>query len=273
MHGLHLKRQASGFRVEQLSLPVTHLNGPIDAEEYRRRARGEGPLMVHAVFPAAGVRAVTAQNDASDICDLAGPILNFVISGLVQIAADDTLIEMGPGSLFLVDEGEGRSQAIRPQSGCHLIQLSIGEEWPAAVSGDRSTVVIPSRPSSQVRPTHNLKRMYRAVDDRSRFRPFDTLFASETSASTLRPIIGFRFIVFPDQAFIDWHPEVVNCLVIVLSGELELEVGGDGGQVEQFCAGDVCLAEDRTGEGHIDRIRGVTAVAVIVMEDEHLWEV
>jgi hypothetical protein len=74
-----------------------------------------------------------------------------------------------------------------------------------------------------------------------------------------------------EDGFIDWHPEVVNNLAIFLSGELELESGGGGGAIEVFHAGDVCLAQDRTGEGHIDRTRGVTHVALIVVETENLW--
>jgi len=49
----------------------------------------------------------------------------------------------------------------------------------------------------------------------------------------------------------DWHPCVTNQLAIALAGEMEMEVGGGGGAIEVFHAGDICLAEDRTGEGHM----------------------
>jgi hypothetical protein len=55
-----------------------------------------------------------------------------------------------------------------------------------------------------------------------------------------------------------------------MTGKLELEVSGDG-DIEVFGPGDVCLAEDRTGEGHIDRMHGETRLALIVFEDDHLW--
>jgi hypothetical protein len=52
---------------------------------------------------------------------------------------------------------------------------------------------------------------------------------------------------------------------------MEMEVGGGGGAVEVFHAGDICLAEDRTGEGHIGRFRGVVHVVIMVVETENLW--
>ena len=69
----------------------------------------------------------------------------------------------------------------------------------------------------------------------------------------------------------DAHPCVTNQLAIALAGEMEMEVGGGGGAVEVFHAGDICLAEDRTGEGHIGRFRGVVHVVIMVVETENLW--
>lgn len=96
------------------------------------------------------------------------------------------------------------------------------------------------------------------------------------SWSAVTSILGFRFLRFPGQAFIDWHPEVVNNLAIFLSGDMEIEIGGgasDGAPVpiDHFLAGDVLLAADRTGEGHIDRMHGNIHLALIVIEDQHLW--
>ena len=44
-------------------------------------------------------------------------------------------------------------------------------------------------------------------------------------------------------------------------------VGGGGGAVETFAAGDVCLAEDRTGEGHSGRFRSIVHVVIMVIQN------
>jgi hypothetical protein len=67
----------------------------------------------------------------------------------------------------------------------------------------------------------------------------------------------------------DFHPCVINQIGLVASGELEVEVGS--GEKQIFRAGDICLSEDRTGEGHLNRIRGAMHTTNIVIETEHLW--
>ena len=81
---------------------------------------------------------------------------------------------------------------------------------------------------------------------------------------------GFRFLSW-ENGELDWHPGVINQLGIFLSGETEVEVGGGGGDTQFFRAGDVCLCEDRTGEGHVDRVRGLAHVILLVVANEHLW--
>jgi hypothetical protein len=113
--------------------------------------------------------------------------------------------------------------------------------------------------------------MVKGADDKSYFHDFGILFEESGKWSAITPLIGFRFIAMAEDTFIDWHPEIVNNLVIVMSGALELEVGGGGGAVEIFRQGDICLAEDRTGEGHIDRMHGTVQVAVLIVDDRDLW--
>jgi len=118
-----------------------------------------------------------------------------------------------------------------------------------------------------------LKRLYRGDHERAYFREFDQLFASPPGLwSDERAVTGFRICTLADATFIDWHPEVVNQVVLVLSGQIALESSGDY-RNERFVAGDVCLAEDRTGVGHVDRIHGMTALCLLVMEDRDLWSV
>jgi len=50
----------------------------------------------------------------------------------------------------------------------------------------------------------------------------------------------------------DWHPAPQRQLIIILSGELEVEVSD--GQVRIFGPGSVVLVEDTFGEGHVSRV-------------------
>ena len=49
----------------------------------------------------------------------------------------------------------------------------------------------------------------------------------------------------------DWHPVPQRQFIIMLEGELEVEVGD--GEKRHFSAGDVMLFEDTTGQGHRSR--------------------
>ena len=58
----------------------------------------------------------------------------------------------------------------------------------------------------------------------------------------------------------DWHPVPMPQLVVLVEGELEVEVGD--GTKHLFTAGDIFLCEDKTGKGH--RVRGVNRKTVVV---------
>ena len=54
----------------------------------------------------------------------------------------------------------------------------------------------------------------------------------------------------PDYEY-DWHPAPRRQLVVLLDGEIEIEVGD--GEARRFRGGDVLLLEDTTGAGHRTR--------------------
>lgn len=58
----------------------------------------------------------------------------------------------------------------------------------------------------------------------------------------------------------DWHRVSARQMVILLEGELEVEMGN--GAKRRFTAGDVFLCEDMTGQGH--KVRGVDRKTVVV---------
>jgi hypothetical protein len=96
-------------------------------------------------------------------------------------------------------------------------------------------------------------RLYTGPDNESHFEDieikFDAVGNSELSAPQAATSIIFRRT--PADQFIDWHNAPRRQYVITLSGEVEIEIGD--GTVRRFGPGDILLAEDLTGRGHITR--------------------
>ena len=190
--------------------------------------------------------------------------LSFVIAGELALEADGSHTLL-PGDIVLADVG------VRPgwsaAAGTILVRFDIEAGWPGAdaVVQDEGTLM----PREGASP--RIMRIYEGADHRSYLASFPELVpTSDDRWSEPRPVLGFRFLRFPDGAFIDWHPEVVNNFAIFLSGEMEIEARGRN-PIERFRAGDILLAEDRKGEGHIDRMHGAIHLALIVMDTEALW--
>ena len=262
----------AGLVVSELPLRMMRASGVVDPEPFRHRSV-EGPLLSESFALSGGVRALhLLPGQQADLFDSPGPLLSFVISGALDIAlADGSVLHLLPGDLFLAEADATAHLNARPQGYFRLLQLAVELDWP----GERARAVPDVERGSRPGDAYNFKRMVKGADERSTFHPFNNLFAPPGAWSKRTPLIGFRFIGMAEDTFIDWHPEIVNNFVIVLSGGLELEVGGTSasacGAVEVFYPGDVCLAQDRTGEGHIDRMHGYVQVAVLIVEDDDLW--
>jgi len=56
----------------------------------------------------------------------------------------------------------------------------------------------------------------------------------------------------PSGWFGDWHPTPTRQCIILISGELEVEVSD--GEIRRFKKGDIALLEDTTGKGHVTRV-------------------
>jgi quercetin dioxygenase-like cupin family protein len=65
---------------------------------------------------------------------------------------------------------------------------------------------------------------------------------------------GIIFRVSPPGYVLSWHCAPRRQYSISLAGEAEIEVGD--GTVKRIKPGDVVLAEDQTGQGHIPRVVG-----------------
>jgi hypothetical protein len=104
-------------------------------------------------------------------------------------------------------------------------------------------------------------RVYSGNDGRSHIaevplamKPFVDVEGAHGEAAETQPATGITFRVSPPGYRLDWHCAPRRQYSISLSGTAEIEVGD--GTVARVGPGDVVLAEDLTGQGHITRVVG-----------------
>jgi hypothetical protein len=99
-------------------------------------------------------------------------------------------------------------------------------------------------------------RLYTGTDNESHFeeKEVDFNFSGDTEVSATEPATGIIFRRAPATHLSDFHPAPRRQYVITLSGQVEIETGD--GTVKRFGPGDVMLADDTTGHGHITRVVG-----------------
>ena len=104
-------------------------------------------------------------------------------------------------------------------------------------------------------------RVYSGEDGRSHLvelplalRPFVDKEGAHGEATPMQPAAGIAFRVSPAGYVLDWHCAPRRQYSISLSGLTEIEVGD--GTIARLGPGDVVLAEDLTGQGHITRVVG-----------------
>ena len=99
-----------------------------------------------------------------------------------------------------------------------------------------------------------LTRIYPGEDGASHFEEREIALEDGGPIGRLSASIPATGIIFretdPNYDY-DWHPVPQRQFIIMLEGELEVEVG-DGAK-RHFSAGDVLLFEDTTGQGHRSR--------------------
>jgi hypothetical protein len=104
-------------------------------------------------------------------------------------------------------------------------------------------------------------RVYSGLDGQSHLvevplamKPFADVEGAHGEATPMQPATGITFRVAPPGYVLDWHCAPRRQYSISLSGVAEIEVGD--GTVARVGPGDVVLAEDLTGRGHITRVVG-----------------
>lgn len=99
-------------------------------------------------------------------------------------------------------------------------------------------------------------RLYTGADNESHFEEIDVELnlRGRNAFSDLQPADGVIFRRALETHHSDYHPAPRRQYVITLAGQVEIETGD--GTVRRFGPGDVMLADDTTGRGHMTRVVG-----------------
>lgn len=112
-------------------------------------------------------------------------------------------------------------------------------------------------------------RIYTGDDNQSHFEDLEIPLKERPygSFSSLVPLKGVLFREVPLDLSIDFHVAPQRQFVITLIGRVELECGD--GTKRELGPGDILLADDTTGQGHISRdIEGPRKVLFLPLADD-----
>ena len=99
-----------------------------------------------------------------------------------------------------------------------------------------------------------ITRLYTGADGRSHFENIEVELDDHGNIGHLsapRPATGLIFRHTDGDYHYNWHKAPQRQYIVILAGGLEIEVGD--GTCRVFTAGDIVLAEDVEGQGHISR--------------------
>jgi hypothetical protein len=110
--------------------------------------------------------------------------------------------------------------------------------------------------------------LYTGDDGRSHFADLNIPLDPQSygSQSSLLPVEGVILRETPEGGEQAFHPAPRRQFVVTLSGQAEIEIGD--GTKRHFNAGDIMLADDTTGQGHITRVtKGPRQFLFVLMPD------
>ena len=99
-----------------------------------------------------------------------------------------------------------------------------------------------------------ITRLYTGEDKQSHFEEFDVMLEDAGDIGKLSQKINATGVIFRETGGdydFNFHNAPQRQYIISLDGEIEIETGL--GEKRRFKAGDILLAEDTTGQGHITR--------------------
>ncbi len=110
---------------------------------------------------------------------------------------------------------------------------------------------------AQARTPVTVTRLYTGPDGKTHVEEYEVPLKAQGRGTELSSTVGVTSLQFrrTNRDYnLDWHPAPQRQYVITLSGESEVEL--DGGRKIRLGPGNILLAEDTTGQGHISRAIG-----------------
>jgi hypothetical protein len=111
-----------------------------------------------------------------------------------------------------------------------------------------------------------ITRIYTGADGQSHFE--DVMLATvqgvpDGQHTDMFNAGGVQFVRTPAGTFRDWHLTGSRAYVSAIQGQWEIEVGG--GVKRTFGPGDIILAEDTTGKGHVTRTgKAMDRISIVI---------
>jgi hypothetical protein len=110
---------------------------------------------------------------------------------------------------------------------------------------------------AQARTPVKVTRLYTGADGKTKVEEYEVPLKAQgrgTELSATVPVRSLQFRRTNQDYNLDWHPAPARQYVVTLSGESEIEL--EGGRKIRLGPGNILLAEDTTGQGHISRAVG-----------------
>ena len=120
-------------------------------------------------------------------------------------------------------------------------------------------------------------RIFTGDDGQSHFEELDVPLHGATygELSDLVPTAGVMFRSTPPDGLLGFHTAPRRQFVVTLLGAVEVECGD--GTIRRFADGDIMLADDTTGQGHISReVGGIRKSLFLPLPDDFdvsVWRV
>ncbi len=97
-------------------------------------------------------------------------------------------------------------------------------------------------------------RIYTGADNQSHFEDLDIELKDGGPGGQMSSLVPAKGVIFRENSGgynFDWHNAPRRQYVVTLEGEVEIEIGD--GTTRILGSGEILLAEDTTGQGHISR--------------------
>ena len=123
------------------------------------------------------------------------------------------------------------------------------------VAGERWMAGRPA--SAQGRTPVKVTRLYTGTDGKTKVEEYEVPLKPQGRGTELSQTVAVKSLQFRktnQDYLLDWHTAPNRQYVITLSGESEIEL--EGGRKIRLGPGNILLAEDTTGQGHISRAVG-----------------